>query len=373
MTFRLYTMVVILLLSTMVFAQASPPAATPQMSSPAPGGPYPALSKAGEARGRQIFEMWNSGQTGALWALFAENLKKNSGGEAKFAAYSKALRERMGTETKMLNEDISPVMLMPGTVYNRLSQYSKIPTPVVTTIAIDERGQVLNLVVGPEQGPPEGRYAGYKDTAKLRLPFNGEWFVAQGGHTVFENNYMQSDEQKFALDFVLLKSGRAYTVDSSANESFYCFGQPILAPADGTVIKVEDGYVDNPPGKPSNDSPHGNLIVISHGNKEFSSIDHLKQNSAKVKRGDAVRQGDPIAECGNSGNSPGPHVHFQFQNTAGFPTPDPLPAQFNNYIANGKPVAVGEPVKGQTVSNAPTTGGNPPASKDVPKPAPVTK
>ena len=66
-------------------------------------------------------------------------------------------------------------------------------------------------------------------------------------------------------------------------------------------------------------------------------------------------------------------MHYQFQNTAGFPTPDPLPAQFNNYIADGKPVAVGEPVQGQTVSNAPTTGGNPPAGKDVPKPAPVTK
>ena len=115
------------------------------------------------------------------------------------------------------------------------------------------------------------------------------------------------------------------------------------------------------------------MVVIAHGNKEFSSIDHLKQNSVKVKKGDTVKQGDPIAECGNSGNSPGPHVHFQLQNTAGFPTPDPLPAQFNNYLANGKAVAVGEPVKGQTVSNAPMTGSNPTAGKDATKAPPVTK
>jgi hypothetical protein len=38
--------------------------------------------------------------------------------------------------------------------------------------------------------------------------------------------------------------------------------------------------------------------------------------------------------------------------------PEPLPAQFNNYIADGKPVASGEPIKGQMVSN----GAAPPAA-----------
>jgi hypothetical protein len=51
--------------------------------------------------------------------------------------------------------------------------------------------------------------------------------------------------------------------------------------------------------------------------------------------------------------------------------PDSLPVQFVDYIADGKPVDVGEPVRGQTVSNAPAGAAQPastnqPASKTPP-------
>jgi murein DD-endopeptidase MepM/ murein hydrolase activator NlpD len=146
-----------------------------------------------------------------------------------------------------------------------------------------------------------------------------------------------------------------------------------LAPADGTVVRIENGFDDNTPGTPSQDSPQGNMIVILHGNKEFSVLDHLKQNSIIPKKGDTVKQGDPIAACGNSGNSPAPHIHYQLRNSAGMPPPEPLAAQFHDYIADGKPVAVGEPVKGQTVSNAPMTAGTQPDATPEPKTEPVKK
>ena len=43
----------------------------------------------------------------------------------------------------------------------------------------------------------EGRYAGYEDTAKLNLPFQGEWLVYQGGRNAFENGYSGADDQQF--------------------------------------------------------------------------------------------------------------------------------------------------------------------------------
>jgi murein DD-endopeptidase MepM/ murein hydrolase activator NlpD len=133
----------------------------------------------------------------------------------------------------------------------------------------------------------------------------------------------------------------------------------VLAPSSDTVVEVEDGYQDNLPGKPTRDSLRGNLVMISHGNSEFSVLDHLKQNSVKQKKGDKVKQGDIVAECGNSGPSPAPHVHYELQNSPGLPYPDSLPAQFVDYIADGKPVDVGEPVRGQTVSNAPAGAAQP--------------
>jgi len=60
------------------------------------------------------------------------------------------------------------------------------------------------------------------------------------------------------------------------------------------------------------------------------------------------------------------HVHHQLQNSAGLPLPDSLPAQFVGYLADGKPVASGEPVRRQTVSNAPAAGAAQPASTNQP-------
>jgi murein DD-endopeptidase MepM/ murein hydrolase activator NlpD len=105
------------------------------------------------------------------------------------------------------------------------------------------------------------------------------------------------------------------------------------------------------------------MILMSHGNNEYSLLTNLKQNSVKLKHGDAVKQGDPVGECGNSGGSAVPKVHYQLQNSARFPMVESLPAQFVDYIADGKPVAVSEVVKGQKVSNGPTSSTSQPAEK----------
>ena len=38
---------------------------------------------------------------------------------------------------------------------------------------------------------------------------------------------------------------------------------------------------------------------------------HLQRGSLEVEVGQGVRTGDPLARCGNSGNSTEPHVHVQ--------------------------------------------------------------
>ncbi len=377
MIFRRYVVIVMLLLSMTLYAQTSAPAAKPAAQNqaakavPTPTGPYAPMSNSAKARAQKLYEMWDSGQAGSLWAAFTDSMKKRYP-EAKFIPYAKTFREKMGNEKTVVKEILSPTMLGYGTSYSRLSEYTKAQVKIVTSIVINEKGEVEAFLVGPEQLVPEGRYAGYQDVAQLRLPFDGQWFVSQGGHSTFENGYMRSEEQRFGIDFVLLKNGVAYAGDRTKNESFFCFGQPLLAPADGTVVRAENGYSDNQPGVPSKDSPAGNMVIILHGNKEFSVLEHVKQNSIKVKKGDEVKQGDPIAECGNSGYSPYPHVHYQLRNSAGMPPPEPLAAQFHNYIADGKPVAVGEPTTGQTVSNAPVTA-TPSAAAAETKPEPVKK
>ncbi|HYG82843.1 MAG TPA: hypothetical protein VD861_20775 [Pyrinomonadaceae bacterium] len=59
-----------------------------------------------------------------------------------------------------------------------------------------------------------------------------------------------------------------------------------------------------------------------------------------------------VGECGNGGNSSGPHLHYGLR---GAPDPDAgmsIPAQFLSYLADGLPVRRGEPARGQKIRHA---------------------
>lgn len=357
MILRLHSVVAVLLFPALIVAQTSSTAAKPQTSKPKAatfsGGAYPPMSTQAKERAIKIFELFNAGQIGALWATFTEGTKKNYGSEEKFATQIKKIRDGVGTETKMLRETVGPTMRTSGTVYSRLSDFTNTRGEVVSVIGLNEQGQVDTFLLGPERVPYQGHFGGYKDVTKLKLPFSGEWFVEQGGRSTFLNGYFLSDDQRFSMDFMLVKDGRIFSGDGSETSQYFCFGQPVLSPAEGQIVMVQDGFEDNDPGRPTRDSPRGNMVMIAHGNGEFSVMDHLKQNSVRVKKGDKVKQGDPVAECGNSGPSSVPHIHYQLQNSAGLPLPDSLPAQFVDYYADGKLVASGEVERGQTVSNTP--------------------
>lgn len=79
-------------------------------------------------------------------------------------------------------------------------------------------------------------------------------------------------------------------------------GTPILAAADGTVTVAEfsGGY--------------GGLIVIEHtldGQTVATAYGHMWETGIHVQPGDTVTAGQHIGDIGSSGNSTGPHLHFE--------------------------------------------------------------
>ncbi|MFD8256927.1 M23 family metallopeptidase, partial [Streptomyces werraensis] len=86
-------------------------------------------------------------------------------------------------------------------------------------------------------------------------------------------------------------------------------GTPVMAAHGGTVVKAG--------GNGAGDGPaYGNAIVIKHGNKTYSQYAHL--SSVHVKVGQVVKTGQKIASSGNTGNSSGPHLHFEIRTTPNY-------------------------------------------------------
>ena len=75
------------------------------------------------------------------------------------------------------------------------------------------------------------------------------------------------------------------------------YGLPIHAAASGVVI--ESGWIGG----------YGNTIMIEHGSGIVTLYGH--NESLAVSVGQQVNQGDVIAYCGSTGNSTGPHCHFE--------------------------------------------------------------
>ena len=74
-------------------------------------------------------------------------------------------------------------------------------------------------------------------------------------------------------------------------------GTPVYASAGGKVVLSSWYY------------GYGNCIVVDHGNGLKTRYAHLSGFNVKV--GDTVSRGQQIGRSGNTGNSTGPHLHFE--------------------------------------------------------------
>jgi murein DD-endopeptidase MepM/ murein hydrolase activator NlpD len=189
------------------------------------------------------------------------------------------------------------------------------------------------------------------------FPLAGTWYVGAGPNLHSHHRWAAMEE--FAFDLVALGGdGKTHKGDGSRLDDYYAYGRDVLAVADGVVVEVATDFTEanerlRHPDESEEDyekrtvmaqnellaknykAPIGNYVVIRHAGGELSHYAHLKQGSVKVKAGDAVKQGQAIAQLGHTGNTTEPHLHFQL--TDG---PDPMysrgvPITFKNTTVEG--------------------------------------
>lgn len=77
-------------------------------------------------------------------------------------------------------------------------------------------------------------------------------------------------------------------------------GTPVIASKSGRVEVVQ-----------RSSSGYGNMVLINHGDGYKTRYAHMVKGSIRVSVGDYVEAGQTIGKVGSTGNSTGPHLHFE--------------------------------------------------------------
>jgi hypothetical protein len=184
----------------------------------------------------------------------------------------------------------------------------------------------------------------------LAPPVQGAgWMASDGPSNDPENHHRRgilalngqlTISRRYAIDWMLYKNGTIVSGDSRDKHSYYAYGKPVFAVADATVVKARDGLPDNVPGPIETfhpavpitmDTVGGNTITLDLGGGQYAWYFHLQPGSLRVKTGEHVRRGQPLAQIGCSGDPNVPHLHFEVTTSATLLAGEGIPYLIDHY------------------------------------------
>ncbi|NIY67219.1 peptidase M23 [Streptomyces malaysiensis] len=119
----------------------------------------------------------------------------------------------------------------------------------------------------------------------------------------------QTPVDKYVIGAAFGLAGNLWSHNHSGQDFVVPSGTPVHAAHDGVVVKAGPyGGGDGP--------AYGNAIVIKHDNATYSQYAHLSRIDVRI--GQTVREGQQIGLSGSTGNSTGPHLHFEIRTTPNY-------------------------------------------------------
>jgi murein DD-endopeptidase MepM/ murein hydrolase activator NlpD len=191
---------------------------------------------------------------------------------------------------------------------------------------------------------------------ELSLPFSGLWLAGNSPARRVPSHGSDLFGERYAIDFIAvdarhrtsgIRDWRTFLA-TEPPERFFAFGQPLVAPASGTVVDVHDAEPDHEArrsqlalvpyalGQAARlrrgvSAIAGNYVTISLPGGGFVALVHLKAGSIRVRVGQKVVDGQQIGSCGNSGNSTQPHLHMQAMDSRDLSVARGVPMAFRRF------------------------------------------
>ncbi|KQO11028.1 hypothetical protein ASF12_11715 [Paenibacillus sp. Leaf72] len=109
------------------------------------------------------------------------------------------------------------------------------------------------------------------------------------------------------FDSYRVSSGYGYRIHPITGAKKLHTGIDFAAPQGTAIHAAESGVVI----MAQRWSGYGNAVIIDHGGGMWTLYGHIREGGIKVSKGDSVTKGQKIAEVGSTGNSTGPHLHFE--------------------------------------------------------------
>jgi hypothetical protein len=204
---------------------------------------------------------------------------------------------------------------------------------------------------------------------RIDSPLAGDrWAAVIGAHrrSVQPVNGHLINGQRYAIDWNRLDAqDRSAFGDTASFDSNPSYGAAVLAVGDAKVVEAVDGIPDQPPDSFTPVGPEiadGNVVVLKLAAGVYAGYAHLIPGTVRVQPGDRVRSGDELGLLGNSGNSDGPHLHFQIMSTPSLLDAESLPFVLRRFDVRGVVPsldAFGEAYVTQTPVPYSTAGGGP--------------
>ncbi|MBQ8604101.1 MAG: peptidoglycan DD-metalloendopeptidase family protein [Oscillospiraceae bacterium] len=238
-----------------------------------------------------------------------DTLQRISVADTELLKYLDEEKKAIEAEEAAIQEELNNLVTKQGTLENKQSELAgymqTLDTQLSETAAQQKAAEETQAEVYAEylaaKQALEAEFASSGNTSYV----GGEWIWP-----VPSNNHISSP---FGWRTLYGKADNHIGIDISTGSGTWIYNKPIVASNSGTVIKAVNGIYG-----------YGRYIIIDHGGNNFTLYGHC--NSLAVNVGDYVTQGQTIAYVGSTGNSTGPHLHFEIRLNGTPVDPAPLVA-----------------------------------------------